>query len=466
MKIKIEQPTSQRLQNAHSVLEVTNAGHSPQGALHNYSHFLGEVTSAFTDIIQTNTIDNDRVHHLLNGGASQALQAYVDRGTRVEFGMFFSGHRLATEVAKLLHDKLLHGAVLADPACGAGDLLLACLSLSPIHRDIHSTIEAWGKRVIGLDIHKEMAATTRARIALLAATRVYEQGNLLTNSIPGTFDLLSRVQSGNYFAQPEVFRDADCVVMNPPFTEIDSPINCSWSTGKVQQAAVFTDAVVAAAKINQEIVAVLPDVLRSGTRYSRWRQLISESADILNINVFGRFDSKTDVDVFIIHLRKREPGSVSKGIQWPRSEQINQAKVMSDLFKVSVGAVVPHRHKHIGQWVPYVDVGSAPANTDIENLKSRRFTGTLHKGPFIALRRTSSPSDRYRAVGSLIKTSDYIAVENHLIVLQPHDGTLKSCRKLMHLLRRDYVNEWLNATIRCRHLTTKVINELPILDWT
>ncbi len=466
MKTKLEQSEDRRLQSIHSLSEEILVASHPTEALQKYSRFLGEVTSTFANIVQTKTIDNDRVHHLLNGGASQALQEHVARETRVQYGMFFSGHHLASEVAKLIRDKLLRGAVLADPACGAGDLLLACLSLTPTHGDIHSTLKAWGGRVVGLDIHEEMAATTRARIALLAARRVYEEGNLLTNSIPGTPDLLSRVRSGDYFTQPEIFGDADCVVMNPPFSEIDAPVGCSWSSGKVQQAAVFTDAVVAAAKIGQEIVAVLPDVLRSGTRYIRWRQLIAESTDILCINVFGRFDTKTDVDVFIIHLRKREPGTISKGIQWPSLEQIGKTKVMSDLFKVSVGAVVPHRHKHLGQWAPYIDVSSAPANTEIENLKSRRFTGTLHKGPFVALRRTSSPSDTFRAVGCIIKTTNNVAVENHLIVLQPYDGTLKSCRRLMLLLRHSYVNEWLNDAIRCRHLTTKVINELPILDWT
>ena len=434
-----------------------------------YSSFRAEVTSTLADVIQTKAFDNDRIHHLLNGGASKALQEHIARETRLKFGMFFSGQRLASSVADMIQHKILQGAVLADPACGAGDLLLACLSRAPIHSDLQSTLTAWGERTLGLDIHEELAETTRVRIALLAATRLCEEGRYLTSHMPNLSDSFAHIRSGDYFAQQELSADADCVVMNPPFTEINAPEGCSWSSGKVQQAAVFMAAVVAVAKVDQEIVAVLPDVLRSGTRYDCWRQLIAESSDVLAVDVFGRFDSKTDVDVFILHLRKRGASTVPEKFQWkvatPALPSNFKARILSEFFKVSVGAVVPHRHKNEGQWAPYVDVSSAPANNEVNTFNKRRFKGTLHKGPFVALRRTSSPSDPHRAVGSLINTNEYVAVENHLIVLQPHDGTLKRCRQLMDVLHQPYVDKWLNATIRCRHLTTKAIAELPIGDW-
>jgi N-6 DNA Methylase len=469
LKITIARARASTVQNAKFYYDNKSIAHEPTDSLFRYSYFLEEVTSAFTDIIQTKTFDSDRVHHLLNGGASQALQEYVVRETRVKFGMFFSGHRLASEVAKLIQDKLLQGAILADPACGAGDLLLACLSCCPIHEDINSTLAAWGERIVGLDIHEEMAATTRARIALLAAMRVSKNGKLVSNIKPNLFDTLASIRSGDYFAQPEIFRDADCIVMNPPFTEIEAPNGCSWSSGKVQQAAVFTESVVNSAKAGQEIVAVLPDVLRSGTRYGRWRQAIANSCEIKNLNVFGRFDPKTDVDVFILHLKKRASTSIVDSTQWKimdcPSHIDSKICTVSDIFKVSVGAVVPHRHNGQGPWAPYMDVSSAPANAEVKEFRYRRFNGTLHKGPFVVIRRTSSPSDAYRATASLVNTREDVAVENHLIVLRPHDGTLKSCRKLISILREPYINDWLNITIRCRHLTVKAVKEIPITNW-
>ncbi len=130
-----------------------------------YSCFRAEVTSTLADAIQTKAFDNDRIHHLLNGGASKALQEHVAREARLKFGMFFSGQRLASSVADMIQHKILQGAVLADPACGAGDLLLACLSRAPIHGGLQSTLTSWGERTRGLDIHEELAGTARVRIS-------------------------------------------------------------------------------------------------------------------------------------------------------------------------------------------------------------------------------------------------------------------------------------------------------------
>ena len=60
----------------------------------------------------------------------------------------------------------------------------------------------------------------------------------------------------------------------------------------MQIAAQFIAHVLALAKPNQEIVAVLPDVLRSGSRYSRWRSQVEQRATVLSKHVYGRFDKK------------------------------------------------------------------------------------------------------------------------------------------------------------------------------
>lgn len=53
-------------------------------------------------------------------------------------------------------------------------------------------------------------------------------------------------------------------------------------------------------------------------------------------------------------------------------------------------------------------------------------------------------------------------VENHLIIIQPIDGQLQTCRKLLKKLKSNSVQEWINQRIRCRHLTVPAIRDIPV----
>ena len=101
--------------------------------LSRYAGFRAEVTSSLAEVLKTKLFDDNRIHHLLNGGASIALREQVSRETRSKYGMFFSSQSLASAVADLIQHRIIKGAVLADPACGADDLLLACLARAPLH---------------------------------------------------------------------------------------------------------------------------------------------------------------------------------------------------------------------------------------------------------------------------------------------------------------------------------------------
>ena len=57
-----------------------------------------------------------------------------------------------------------------------------------------------------------------------------------------------------------------------------------------------------------------------------------------------------------------------------------------------------------------------------------------------------------------------MAVENHLLVALPKDGTLGSCKMLLRELQKDATNAWFNSESRCRHLTVGAVKELPLLD--
>lgn len=452
-------------------LPLANAGCADQ--MDQYQVFRQEVESAISDLINKNTCPESKVPHLLDGAASDALDASFTRSERVGDGIFFSGHMLSKEVAFRLKDRIGAGASVADPTCGAGDLLLGCMAFAPLEKDLATTISAWTARVIGLDIHQEFAATTRARLALLAAEmhRRKNQGTTKSAKLEGTF---SNVRHADFFEEAQHVANADCVVMNPPFYNVDDDASykCSWSSGKKQIAARFIEHVLAQGKLGQEIVAVLPDVLRSGTRYARWRSQVEQRAEVIGTHVYGRFDKKTDVDVFVLHLRKRATVAnidIHSSSDW-NCEHANglvssAPPTLQELFTVSVGAVVPHRHQNLGQWYHYLSVATAPPNGEIVGGGKKRTTGSVHQAPFVAIRRTSSPSDSRRIVATLVRGREKVAVENHLIVIQPNDKSEASCRKLMKLFTQDYVQEWINRTIRCRHLTTKAMKFLPLAGW-
>ncbi|MNG13672.1 hypothetical protein D3C84_973620 [compost metagenome] len=105
----------------------------------------------------------------------------------------------------------------------------------------------------------------------------------------------------------------------------------------------------------------------------------------------------------------------------------------------------------------------APPFSQVAKLPKINFTGTLYVPPFVVVRRTSSPSDKVRLVPSLVQGSKAIAVENHLLILKPRDGSIEKCLRLIDELRFRRVNDWLNAVSRCRHLTTRILADIDIV---
>jgi hypothetical protein len=83
--------------------------------------------------------------------------------------------------------------------------------------------------------------------------------------------------------------------------------------------------------------------------------------------------------------------------------------------------------------------------------------------PFLVVRRTSRPGEgagRLRPV--LIRGDKPVAVENHLVVLRPNDGTLRACRALATELQAEETTQWLDQRIRMRHLTVGSIASIPL----
>ena len=92
---------------------------------------------------------------------------------------------------------------------------------------------------------------------------------------------------------------------------------------------------------------------------------------------------------------------------------------------------------------------------------NRKYTGRTFQPPFVVVRRTSRPDDKFRAVATVIVGHELVAVENHLMVLLPKDNKLSSCKKLLSVLKSEETNKWLNERIRCRHLTVNALKNVP-----
>lgn len=391
----------------------------------------------------------------LNGEPSRELRRAIDLNTQRDAGAFFTGSKLANQA---VGRGQWNEEVVLDPACGAGDLLLAAARRFPMRRSLTATLNLWGEYLVGRDVHSSFVRATRARLAILALARGARHGG---GRIP-LAELLPMIRRGDGLKLDAGYSNADRILLNPPFKVVTVPARCSWASGTVTSAALFFESVLLKARRSTRVTAVLPDVLRSGSRARKWQNMVERSGRIRRVTRFGRFDADADIDVFILDLEKGQTNRGRQPYDWRQGAA--SAKTVGDLFTVGVGAVVPHRDPHKGPWFPYVHARAlAPWDTLATPTENRRFLGTAHRGPFVAIRRTSRPGDAHRAVATLVATAKPVAVENHLMVCTPRDGKVSTCRHLVRVLKVVSTTEWLNARIRCRHLTVSAVGDIPWL---
>lgn len=402
----------------------------------------------------------DRIEAVLDGEPAAKSRVVIPLEVLRDNGAFFTRRELANQLISSIEPQLADGVVISDLACGIGNLLIACAYHLPILEDSKQTLELWGRNLCGLDIHDEFVRTAKARLALVALERGV--------ALPTDLDLKNtfpHILRGDTFEQAEMISRAKCITLNPPFNTMPAPAGCTWATGRVSTAALMLERCVLNAKPGTTIVAILPEVLRTGSHYLRWRKEIERHAHIESVEIVGLFDVWTDVDVFILRLTTGTT-QVERSETWWQStkELLGSNQRFQDLFEVRVGPVVPHRDPHRGKWCPFVHAHELPAwkavDTD-SGFSHRRFAGTTYTPPFVVVRRTSRPGDKNRAVATLITGKRPVAVENHLVVLKPRNGSLELCFDSLEKLRFSDTNVWLNERIRCRHLTVSSIGELP-----
>lgn len=379
---------------------------------------------------------------LLNGQAGAEIRRLLPVAERRRLGAFFTPHELADELVDQLRSARGHVTVV-DPCCGAGDLLLA--AARALEGPVRS--ETATAKLVGVDTVEEFSRVAEMRLELLVRTL--------------GVDVTGRFTAGDGLSAPDVDQ-ATHVLLNPPFVAVPSHENCEWARGKVNGAADFLARTVGRLRPGVEVWAILPDVLRSGTRYRRWRAFIASRLDIDAPEPKGRFDPWTDVDVFILRGRIRSPEDAVPWIEWV---QRAAGLTVGERFGVSVGPLVDYRSPQEGPPAPYLVAKDFPAWTTIERVEqTRRFTGRLHSGPIVVVSRTSRPGDPHRARAAVVTDPRGIAVENHLLVLSPRSGGVAECRRLLRLLRSADVNDWLDRVIRCRHLTVSAVASIPWED--
>lgn len=396
----------------------------------------------------------------LDGQPSRALRQLVPLEILREAGIYFTGSELANRtVAHISHD-LEQGLSVVDPACGAGDLLLACARHLPVLEDLDATVKLWGQKLKGVDLYPQLVRATKARLLLLALARGAQ-----TPSYPPNFDeVFPEIVAKDSLNLHSKFAEADCIALNPPYALMPAPDGCTWAAGTVSQAAVFVERCAAEARLGTKMIAILPDVLRTGSRYERWRHRIERLAFPSSIALGERFDALTDVHVFMTEMIVGQAGAPRDRHWWKATESRDEpvATSVGDLFEVRVGPVVPHRDPVEGQQRPYLHARGLPAWQSVATgSEHRKYRGTTFVPPFVVVRRTSRPEDRHRAVGTIVTGQDPVAVENHLLVLRPKIGSITDCGELLENLRAPETNTWLNERIRCRHLTVSALRALP-----
>lgn len=399
--------------------------------------------------------DRDQIELALDGEPGRELRRHYSLTDLRASGTFLTGSELANRLAARAMPQASENAIFCDPACGAGDLLVAAARYLPLGGDLEQTLSAWGRRLAGFDVQPLLIRATKARLSLLAIHRGAKQRGTERLDLDQIFPHI-RIQDGT--SSWRIPPGPVCVLVNPPFTRVTAPPGCRWASGSVSQAALFLEACLRQTVRPLHIHAILPEVLRTGSRYERWRRSVSQEARIVDVTSLGIFDRWTDIDVFA--ARFEMPGA-EPNCDWGAPAQTGTGSV-GDQFEIRVGSIVPYRHQHKGPWLPFAHARLVPLWERLADLPERiRSNERSFCPPFVVVRRTSRPGDRFRAAGTIITGKRNVAVENHLLVVLPKDRTLRSCQALLAVLRDPASSEWLNQRICCRHLTVSALRELP-----
>jgi N-6 DNA Methylase len=412
---------------------------------------------------------NQSLRYLIDNSTQESIASIVDLDSidtvlrqclpldqMREAGSFFTGQNLATKVINSFEKAITSNSRVLDPTCGAGNLLIECSRKLGVHETLSETLAEWGNVLWGYDIHESFIEASKLRLIIDALNRGVQKDCSVEQAMSYFKNI--KVKDALLVTKKDLI-DITHVVMNPPFSIWKSPNKNYWKQGKVNAAGIVFDLFLRNLPKECVVVAILPEVLRSGSRYNLFRNFCSITMCAKCIP-WGRFNIKTDVDVFIL-AGVITDFDTTNSIMW--QDELGVYQSLSSKFNVCIGPLVAYRDIQVGSEYPYFHSKNTPGWEIIEDFReTRKFQGKVISPPFILIKRTSSPSDRYRATATIINLKSMVAVENHLIVIKPKNNSLVECKKLLKVLRAEKTNEFLNKRIRLRHLTVQAIKDIPI----
>jgi hypothetical protein len=398
-------------------------------------------------------------HMLINGHANELVYDALTREERRANGIFFSDAKWARALVEKID--LRKWKRFLDPSCGTGDLLIEICKQLPLKSSRSETVLAWSRMLGAIERNEHFLKIAWARIQALAMQRhgepIDESGFI---PMPGGF------LAANALKVPLDIKEGDCVVMNPPFQRVPTHPKSEIGRGLRSAAAVHIERVLSFAPNNVAFAAILPEVLRSGTLYHSFREMLDRRLAVSQFSCEGNFGGDADIDVAILHgvtCKKIVDDVASQSSATGNGNGRKAPSCVGDLFSVQVGPVVPHRAPRAGQRYSYLTARNCPAwGTVNVSTETDRFKAKVMSGPFVVVRRTSSPADTKRARATLVKGKGPWLVDNHLLVLTPKSRSVGDCAKLLVSLQDNRTDDWLNRQIRCRHLTVSSILNLPI----
>lgn len=394
----------------------------------------------------------DSASKYIDGLASDEARRLISIDTRRKYGIFFTNSKLAKIVFRELKPNFDKHSTIYDPACGAANLIISAYDFCnekkiAIDDKIH---------FVGTDIHSEFIEAAKLRCAI---SQLLFTGKL-TNSNKVKDTVFNFAQADGLFMN-KFYDQATHIIVNPPFNLISPEENLSWSNGKVSAAALFIDKIVQFINPRTAIYAILPEVLRNGSNYEKWRKMVNEKCIAGTPKLLGQFDKHADVDVFAIKLIKRK--KVTHIVSKEASLNTNAITTIEDLFDICVGPVVDNRDPKCGENKRFlVSKGLKGWNVQTDIMLYRRHTGKSFMGPFVVIKRTSRMGDHHRAIATIINIHESVYIDNHLIVLTPKSKSLEDCYILLSILKDKKTDDWINEKIRCRHLTVKIVSKIPL----
>lgn len=435
----------------------------PRSVLAPFQPYISRArTLAFGEVSYSSVADRFEIHGALNGEATSEIRKSIEIDIRRKYGIFFTGTSLARRAAAVVPQPFRTSLSISDPSFGAGDLLLAAARRLPLRASLATTIARWGQILVGWEIRPELVELAKIRLLLLARqrhrhTRCLRDDLRLEEMFP---NLRCRDGLAGSLAN---YEKVGWTLLNPPFIDIEAAENCPWATGSVNAAAVFLDRVADHVQPGAIISAILPDVLRSGSRYGRWREHVLCKLKVERTRLVGTFDHLTDVDVVLATFRRLSATAAAGRSAWRTKARLETRGRLGSSFEITVGAVVPHRSPEFGPLRRYICSKGLPTGKEVRRIAGKRqFKGTVVLPPFVVIRRTSRPEDDPRLCATLILGTRPVAVENHLIVCRPTHGGVTVCRRLLSRLRAPEATRFLRDAIRCRHLTVGVLKRLPV----